>query len=586
MRARVVLLLVVFLVVALAPGLALAGVEMNAQVNATRVQVGDTFQLDVIITADNVRGRGEPDELVQPDIGDFELVGSDRAPTRAQTTIVNGQMQSSRSFGLVYYLRADTPGEKTIGGGRVRIGKETATTKPITIEVLARGANKDKSTSSELDPAARFVGREVPPYFVDARFDKDEAYLGEQLLFSVHVYATEYIDLDLRELDPPKPPGFWVEIIDTPTRIRPTQRSVGGREYLVYETLRLALFPLEEGEHVIDPLQLTVATTRGGWRRRNKVQLASDPVSVTVKPLPTAGQPADFEPGNVGVWRLRAEVSERKVPEGQPVTLRLRAGGEGNLGGLTLPRLEELAGARVFPPTTSETKGVTAGRLHGEKTLEMLVQPLAPGTLRIPGFKLAFFNPQTERYESARTQPLAVEVVPAGAAAGGARARGRVEGARPIARGLTAPTSASAPPYASPGYLAALAACVLGGAFGFGAGALRAGRGQSADATRRRRAKARRRELDAAREDKDLAATERVVLGAVAERFGDEVRALASDALATHLDGRLAAEPRARLVAWLDAAQAARYAPQGSADRKRLFDEAGPLLDALEEDAA
>jgi hypothetical protein len=556
-------------------------VHMQAQVNATRVQVGDTFQLDVLIT---IEGSGEPEELVQPDMSDFEVVGSERAPTSQRTQIVNGQMSSSRSFGFVYFLRADSPGQKKIGPGRVRVGKAVGRSQPLTVDVIARGTSPSGGRSSTLDPVARFSGKEVPPYFVDARFDRDEAWLGQQLLFTVQIYATEYVDLDLRGLEPPKPSGFWVEVLETPARIRPTQRTLGGRRYLVYELSRVAMFPLEEGEHTIEPIKVGITTTRGAWRRRHEVRLESDPVTVLVKPLPKEGRPPDFD-GNVGVWKLKAEVPSGRVPEGQPVTLKLRVGGEGNLNGLTLPTLSDIPGARVFPPTTSETKGVSGGRLHGEKTVELLVQPLAPGKLPIPSVSLSFFNPETAKYETARTQPIVLDVTPAKAGAGsssGARSV-RVDGARPVARGLT--TSVAAPPlYRSPGWLGGVGGVAFLGLVGFGLGLLRT-RGQvSADAAARRARRDRRQRLDAAREARDVAAAERVVLDALADRFGEEVRALPADALERELGvelGERDAQSLKKIVVWLDAAQQSRYAPAGGADKRGLFDDAGALLDAL-----
>ncbi len=561
-------------------------VQLLVQTNATQVQVGDVFQLDVTVS---LRGTtAEPEELVLPDLSDFEVVQKERAPTSQRTVIINGSMSASRTFGFVFHLRATSAGEKTIGPGRARMAGHVSVTKPVVVEVRERAKAGQGGLSSELDPVARFAGKEVPAYFVDARFDRDEAFLGQQVLLTVDVYTTEYVDLDLRNLAPPKPPGFWTEVLDTPTRIRPTQRTLNGKQYLVYEVMRVAMFPLEAGERVIEPLSVTVLTTRGSWRRRNETRLLSDPVALVVEPLPEQGKPAGFPAGNVGHWQLRAEASEAEVPLGQPFTLKVTAGGEGNLQALALPSVAPLlSDARVFPPTTNEVKGVQSGRLHGEKSVELLVQPKRAGTYTVPSFTLAYFDPIEGEYREARSQPLSVRVKAGTLDDAAARSGGssRIsKNTRPLLRQLEVPSTRE-PLYALPAYQAATVGAGVLGLLGFFVGVRRARGRETVDAGRKRRRRQRLQALHRARDEKDLAAVERTLHDVLAERFGDEVRGLSSDELAQRLEGRLRADTTRALLAWLEAAHAARYAPRAGADKKGLFDDALHLLAALEEAA-
>jgi hypothetical protein len=477
-------------------------VQMEAVVNATRVQVGDTFQLDVSLSLENV--QGEPDELSMPDVSAFELVSSGRGPTSQRTTIVNGRVSASRSLTFTYQLKATTPGKKTIPSGRVRAGGKTSTSRPISIEVMERAAPAKPGRSSALDPTVRFNGKRVPPYFLDARFDADEVYVGQQLLFRVQVYATGFVDLDLRSLETPKPPGFWVEVLESPTRIRPSQRTIGDKTFLVYDVLTVALFPLEAGQQNVTPISLKV-TTRSG-RSWQELQLSSDPVVVDVKPLPEADRPPDFSEGNVGHWKLRAGVSSKKVPEGEPVTLRLIASGEGNVNAVVMPDIQDsIRGARVFPPTQSESKSVQAGRLYGEKKLEVLVQPTETGRFEIPAFELPYFDPDTATWARARTTPIVVQVSSRNAGAGGAGSDRQqlAQGARPIRRGLR-PAQAAASLLASPLFASSALAIVVAGA-GFTLAGWRRGRRAGApDAVARRRRKDRRAKLRVAREERNL----------------------------------------------------------------------------------
>ena len=133
--------------------------------------------------------------------------------------------------------------------------------------------------------------------------------------------------------------------------------------------------------------------------------------------------------------------------------------------------------------------------------------------------------------------------------------------------------------------LAALSELHLAGSLilGFFVGLGRARQRETLDAGAKQRRKQRRKALEAARADKDLAAVEHVLYDALAERFGAELRGLTSDELGRRLEDRLAPDTKKALIAWLEAAHAARYAPRGGADKKGLFDDATGLLSSLEE---
>jgi hypothetical protein len=229
-------------------------------------------------------------------------------------------------------------------------------------------------------------------------------------------------------------------------------------------------------------------------------------------------------------------------------------------------------------------KGVQQGRLHGQKSVELLVQPTKAGVFTVPSFTLDYFDPDTGRYEVARSQEVSVRVKPAAVDPDGGRTTGTrriTHNARPVMRNLTPPL-ASGPLYVRPWYAATLGAGVLVGVAGFALGVARAKRKQTRGAEEERLRKLRRAALERAREEKDLSAAERVLYDALARAFGDEVRGLPAFELERLLEGRLGDGTRRELLAWLEAAQAARYAPRGAADKKGLFDDAERLLEALE----
>lgn len=556
-------------------------IEISARPNTERVGVGDVFQLDVELV---LHAKGQPDELVLPDLSDFKVVRSQRGPTSSSTTLINGSMSVRQSFSFTYLLRAETAGKKLIGSARARLGTHSVSTRPITIEVFEKKTGDGVSRSSDLDPSLRFTAdEELPDFFLDVRFDRDQVYVGEQAQLSIQIFARDQVDIDIRELKPPKPPGFWVEVLESPSRVRPTRRSLRGQDFLVYPLMRLALFPLEAKEHTIEPFTMVVTAARNGfWGRGQDHPLTSETVKLVALALPQEGRPANFQPGNVGRFSLQATVDKAEIPLGQPAVLRVSVRGEGNASALQLPDIaSQIDGARIFPPTQNETKSVHDGRVWGEKSVELLVQPNREGLFHFPAFSFSYFDPIAKRYAESRAKPLTLRVVPSSMTAAGGSATEIARGARPIERGLDRRTPgllSSTPMFGSALFGAGLVGVMLAVVGRRRQRSLRSRTGQLQRARRRRK-----KDWRVAMEQKDLTALEKLLLEALAEQVGSEVRGWPYEQIEPELLARSVASDLARRLGnfFVDT-QNARYVPKGGADRGRLFAVAETLLDELD----
>lgn len=566
-----------------------ARVEVRAEVNARQVRVGDIFQLDLEV---RIQSQEALEEWTLPDLQAFEVVRSQRGPTSSNTTIVNGRMSTLQSSSYIVLLRARAPGATRIGVARARVGGRVYESAPIDLEVFpARGGGLD-ARSSALDPDARFPeGEDLPPYFLDVRFDRDEVFVGQVVRLDVLIFARDQAEIEVRDFDPPKPPGFWTEVVENPARIRPTQRSVRGQPYLVYPLLQLLMVPLEAKEHRLDPLSLSVTLSEGGiWGRRRQMPLQGEAVTLMALPLPIEERPPDFVEGNVGRYALSVSVDKKEVPLGQPVTLTLAVRGEGHIGALTLPELTPLLrGARVFPPSLREEQAARGGMLVGTKAMEVLVQPQAEGVFTLPPLTWHYFDPERRAYQAAESEPIAIRVLPSGISAGK-----RSDDAPPLrkTRPLMRRVAVSAP---VPGYFAPLYLSSLALPFGAGLGLFAWGRRRhrrpahaEVDAEEARRQ--RRATMARARMQRDPLLAERCLLDALAARHGDELRGLELARLADALRARGVDEAAASaLLEILAELQALRYAPTGAgapaggAAPPGLFERAGHLLDILEE---
>jgi hypothetical protein len=543
-------------------------VDVKTVVNAETVKEGDTFQVDVVVT---LRTNASVDELTLPDLSAFTVVRDTRSE-RSSMKMAGGKRSVTQETTHTFLVRATSTGEKTIGPAVVRVGKVRARAEGLIIRVLpddkprARRGKKPKSD----------------PYVLELTFDKDEVFVGEQATLTARVYATG--PAELRPLSMPKLPQFWVETLDQGGG-RPSERSVDGTHYYVYQLHTAALFPLSAGEHTVEPIDLSATVGGGLWSRGKTFNIQSEPVTLRVKPLPTDGAPSDFNPGNVGRFAFKMRAEPLRTTLGQPVSVEMTVTGTGNGGQVTVPGLpERIEGARVFPPTFDENKSIVDGRVALTKRVTALVQPTRAGRLTIPGTRFVFFDPETGRFETKEATPITVVVDSAESAPSTEISNGRARiarGARPIVL-----RAESAPPFAP--YRHGLffpttgALLLLGGALA-GLGSWRARRRESGAFATAARRRERRAAMEKARDERDLARARTLVEDALAARVGDDVRALTADALVPTLVTRGVGQDLAARVAtlFLDV-ESVLYAPAAGRDRRALFDEALSLLDGIE----
>lgn len=597
-------------------------VRFEASVDRDRVEVGGTVELTVTVAVPN---RSAIESLSLPGHDGFEEVSKSQGTQMSFSFGTGGQtMQQIVTHRLV--LRATSTGARTLSPGVLRYQGKTYRTDPITVLVLKAGqlgggrarqpAPRARRRPDPMDPFGGLDPFDIlrggipeagdDDVFLRVTADKKDVYLGEQVTLYVQVYSrldvADFPSFKMPDLD-----GFWVEDLNSPKRITPSRKYVGGVPYRTYLLRRVALFPMKAGTLTVDPVEVQIATGLGLFQTGRTVKRRSEPITLRVKPLPAKGQPKRFAATNVGQWDLKATVKPTETSLGQPVTLTLTATGRGNLESLELPTLPELDGLKAYDPTRSSDRQVSGARFGGTKKVEWVLVPTRTGRLRIPSLRLDWFDPGTGRYRHAETEPLTVSV-DTGAAGTGAVAS--ASGAAPTAplgpanvldaNGLrsihygAALSRVSVPAYRSTGFyllvFAPLFALVLVTGLDRARGLLAAGgRERKAPAVARARLKEARKLRKGGAFKAAFAAVEASLLDFVASRTGLPARGLPRDELARALTERGWAALRVeRLVRILEDCETARFSPVAPTeeDVDTLLDRAGRVLvDLLEEEA-
>ena len=185
---------------------------------------------------------------------------------------------------------------------------------------------------------------------------------------------------------------------------------------------------------------------RLGWPFNQIIYKGSAPKDVTI-PSPTSdlkvlplpqGQPKDFS-GAVGDFQVASDISPPGAAVGEPQTLRLHVSGLGNFDRVDSTMLDHLDHWKTYPVKSAFTPKDAIG-YRGEKVFEQPLIAQASGAQSIPPLEFSYFNPDTQHYERARTQPIKVTIAASVAdrSAGALAAAGNLSGAATsyVAQGL------------------------------------------------------------------------------------------------------------------------------------------------------
>jgi hypothetical protein len=426
MRALPGLIVVALSVSASKPAWAKEPIAINASLSEDHVTVGDSLTLEVHVIA-HADGAIE---VAVPAVDGLTEVSRSKSEGTSISFSGAGQ-EVTKEYTITLEYQVEKAGKLTIPPITASIGGTRASTSPLVVN--------SGGESAEAAPAAPKPGQVEPPspneakLFIRYVVDRSEAFVGQQIVVDLNVYAARDLNFGIEEANaPPSLDKFWREILDQPQRLTRTIETVQGHQYSVYRLWRVALFPLEAGAVTIPAQSITFAVNQGIFGGGRHERRKAPPIKLEVKSPPGDGRPASFKTQNVGAYTFSASVDRTTVPAGKAVVLTLKIAGRGNIKNTKLPDVPPIPGFRVFDPTVSDDVKLDATGVSGEKKAEVLLMPEAGGRLEIPGFELTVFDPEQAKYErlTSPTIRIAVEGNPA-AIAQSVQAPPNVEKERP-----------------------------------------------------------------------------------------------------------------------------------------------------------
>ncbi len=371
--------------------------SIQLSIDKNRIQKGETITLSIeVIGSDNF-------PLVNIDTikSSFEILSGPSQMTNIQW--VNGKMSSTKTL------------KWTISP--LWVGK-------LNIPSI-EGTLNGKSFKSE--PLSIFVGKvkkDENQIFIKAEIDKEEAYIGEQITLTFNLYKN--VNASIEPFRMPEFPGFWLENIFTPQRLKYQKKILDGVSYEVANLGQKALFPMTYNKHVLPSLKIK---TNVEIRKKNKRSrdpffdpffdsfyketktkiLRTDQIKIKIKDLPIP-IPKNFT-GAIGQFKIenRIDSDTVKINEGFIYTITLS--GTGNIGMFSLPKIKFPNQIEQHKPERKFEKDIFRNELTGVQTWEYAMIPRAIGAMEIPLIEMSYFDPVNEKWFLLETKTIQIDVI-------------------------------------------------------------------------------------------------------------------------------------------------------------------------------
>ena len=370
--------------------LAAHAVDVQASLDRTSVQLGETVTLNVRVAAATT-GADAPDFSVLDQ--DFEVLGSSQ---NRSVSIVNGARRSELTFGVA--LRPKHEGMLQIPALPVAGGL----TKPLQLQVIAPRS----SSGAEAEAPDQDV-------FLEAQVEPSHAYVGQQLSYVVRLYYAVNLG---GSLETPQIDG--VQTAQVGDDLKYTAER-GGRNWHVLER-RFALTAQHAGPLVIPALSFqgevsdpnSVNSFFGG---STPVSARAPALSVNVQAVPASAGTSTWLPARSLVLTLDG-LPDAKTPvrvgQALNLTMTLQASGVA-ADALPILSLATLDGATVYPDKPISTTGNDSQWLLGREQRKFALVPERAGTLSIPATSLKWWNVVTDQLEVAQIPARQLTVLPA-----------------------------------------------------------------------------------------------------------------------------------------------------------------------------
>jgi hypothetical protein len=426
MMKNLVKLILIAVLGAVALKLAAQGIEFTAAAK-NNVQVGEQFRAVYSVNQ-------QVDNFTGPDFEGFRILSGPNQSSNQSYQFINGKVSQSFQLTFTYYLQATKEGTFDIGPAKVLADDKTYQSNALQISVsqgaAAPSGNTQQQGNARQSQQKQQNGIAKDDIFIRAVADKNDPYQGEQVIITYKIYTTVPISqINVSKLS--SFPGFFYKnLLDDNQPLKQYNEVVNGKQYVVADIRKIALFAQRSGNITIEPMELNClaqvkvdnASSRDPFfdsffndpffnrsYQNVELNLSSNAVTLGVKQLPAADRPADFG-GAVGSFTISSNIDRTRLKSNEPLTLKVTLSGKGNIELIDALPLSFPPDFETYDPKISNNLNRSASGISGTRTFEYLVIPRNAGEFQIKPVLFSYFDPGKPRYSTLSTPLFTITV--------------------------------------------------------------------------------------------------------------------------------------------------------------------------------
>lgn len=344
-----------------------------------------------------VRGARNPQPPALPQIPGLRMAYAGQSQ---QTSWVNGTSDSFTAFNYTVYPQQT--GDFTIGPFEYRADGQTRTLQGR-LQVAAAGSAQQTQNWSEL-------------VFARITADRPRAYVQEPFELMLSVYSRPGVQLaggislgnmpqtGLPELEWTEVPGgreMAGNVIYDVRRFRTRTRALSSGRFEFKPTVTVQAVVQSRRDRPRGPFDDSFFDSFFGRTETRPVDVPVEAAALDVLPLPDEGRPDGFS-GAVGRFTLEVQAEPRQVAVGDPVTVQILIGGDGNFDRIQPPPLPEDRFRLYGDPVRRQTDQAVL--------FEQVVSPRSADTSEFPPVEFAYFDTAAGQYRTLRSAPVPLAV--------------------------------------------------------------------------------------------------------------------------------------------------------------------------------
>jgi len=381
-------------------------IRVSAQVDTRKdIYVGENFGYLIVIAGSDKVGEVDLQPLRQYNP---QSAGNSR---QSSTNIVNNRVTTTTTMIMTYSLRAGEAGPIRLPSLSVVIDRKTYRTNPVAVNVIKPGTTDQLDVEVALSEKQCFVGQPVVltiRFYYSANIKNPQFNIPVLSSGAFYLENPDALNQQVQEYDL----GNGVTVLVSQHQVK----HDGRQSNLIL--LRKILIPKSAGPIRIEPTTVNADVAVGRVRSRSlfgsqvryqRFMVKSEPVELTVLPLPEEGKPAQFY-GLVGQYTVEASATPTEISVGDPITLTVKIGGGSYLKPIHWPALDKVPElAANFKIPSQKASPTIAG---GFKVFTQTIRANNDNVTEIPSIPLAYFDAEQGKYVTAKSEPIAVDVAP------------------------------------------------------------------------------------------------------------------------------------------------------------------------------